>query len=279
MLLLLLCVCIGTGWGFSPVNIAILDDGIESRVADQLGVVALYDWVGVPLNGPPRDEKGMISPARHATTVASVITWHMYTRECDNTCAGVLLYSHRVFTGSQMSFSVWLLNALKRAARDEVEILNLSFGVYEYDEVVVSALSRLAFLGRLVVAVVALGSNDGLRQSTLACLPGVITVGSGAPRPVRAKDGGDCSVVWVPTDAVSSTLPGTSTAEKRRGVSFAVAAVSGALAGYFATLPEYERSGYFSELADYERATWMHNNWVSNLNSPLWVHVNRTLYK
>ena len=78
------------------------------------------------------DEPGLGDGVGHGTFVAGVIASF---KDCLGFAPDAELYTYRVFTNDQVSFTSWFLDAFNYAMYREMDVLNLSIGGPDYMDI------------------------------------------------------------------------------------------------------------------------------------------------
>ena len=211
----------GVTTGFSNVTVAVIDSGVDGSHPDLN--VTQKTVSGVGLTG---DSDG------HGTHVCGIIAATM-----NNGLGGagvapyINLYSYRISDSSNRMDSSGLYNAIRQAARDGADVINMSLGGYVYDSVLQNAINYAYSYGAVLVA--AMG-NDG---TNVMCYPAacnnVIAVAATDPSNRRAffSNYGDWCDISAPGVDIFSTYPGSDYAWMS-GTSQATPVVTGAIALY-----------------------------------------------
>src|SRR5574338_331383 len=153
----------GKGYEGNGIKIAIIDTGIDYNHHDLFGfgpngkVIGGYDFVDN--DEQPMDTNG------HGTEVAGIIA-------ADGNLKGVApkakLFAYRVSATGESVSSEFIVNAIHRAIKEKVDIINISLGVNKTNEELARAVSEAVKNGIIVVAA---AGNSG---------PGIHTIGSPA---------------------------------------------------------------------------------------------------
>lgn len=130
------------------VKVAVFDTGLSAKMDAIANVAERTDWTG---EGAPDDEVG------HGTFVAGLIGGRH--THCPGLAPGTILYAMRMFTGAQVSYTSWFLDAFNYALYVGIDVLNLSIGGPDFaDAPFVDKVHELAAAGIVVVSAI---GNDG----------------------------------------------------------------------------------------------------------------------
>jgi membrane-bound transcription factor site-1 protease len=136
------------------VKIGILDSGISIKDKNYINV---FDCINFTDDYDCDDKTG------HGTFMASLVV-SSYP-ECPGIAPGAEVYSLKVFSSTQESYTSWFLDAFNYAKDNNITILSLSNGGIDFmDEPFVSKISELVALG---ITVVSAAGNDGPGFGTL----------------------------------------------------------------------------------------------------------------
>ena len=148
------------------IKVAVFDTGVRSNHPHFRNVEERLNWT---------DEPSLGDGVGHGSFVAGVIASH---KACLGFAPDASLYTFRVFTNAQISFTSWFLDAFNYAIQSNMDVLNLSIGGPDFlDQPFVDKINELS--ANNVVIVSAIG-NDGPSWGTLnspADQPDVIGVG------------------------------------------------------------------------------------------------------
>jgi membrane-bound transcription factor site-1 protease len=148
------------------IKVAVFDTGLRDGHPHFRNVEERLNWTDEPSLG---DELG------HGSFVAGIIASQM---ECLGFAPDARLFTHRVFTNQQVSFTSWFLDAFNYVIQSGVDVLNLSIGGPDFlDRPFVEKVRELSANGVIVVSAI---GNDGPDWGTLnspADQPDVIGVG------------------------------------------------------------------------------------------------------
>ena len=148
------------------IKVAVFDTGVYQDHPHFRNVEERLNWT---------DEPSLDDGVGHGTFVAGVIASH---KDCLGFAPDALLYTFRVFTNDQVSFTSWFLDAFNYAIHAGMDVLNLSIGGPDFlDYPFVDKIRELS--ANRVIVVSAIG-NDGPHWGTLnspADMPEVIGVG------------------------------------------------------------------------------------------------------
>jgi subtilisin family serine protease len=204
------------GWAGRGVRVAVIDSGVEARHPH---VESIAGGVGIGEDGSFSSD--FVDRLGHGTAVAAAI------RE---KAPGASLYAVRVFGASLTASITTLLAAIDWAVTSRMHIVNLSLGTSEvqHEPALRAAVDRATAAGVLIVAA---RDDEGIRCFP-GSLPGVISVRADAncPRDDFRVDREYNAVVFraSPFARPISPIP---QAGSRDGISFAVANMTGFLAG------------------------------------------------
>ena len=136
------------GFTGKGVKIGILDSGFSSKDQDSINVVECINFT----NDTDCDDK-----TGHGTFMASLIS--STHAECPGIAPDAQVYSLKVFSSYQESYTSWFLNAFNYAIENNITILSLSTGGIDFmDEVFVNKITELTNLG---IVIVSAAGNDG----------------------------------------------------------------------------------------------------------------------
>lgn len=148
------------------IKVAVFDTGVRDGHPHFRNVEERLNWTDEPSLG---DELG------HGSFVAGIIASQM---ECLGFAPDARLFTYRVFTNQQVSFTSWFLDAFNYAIQSGIHVLNLSIGGPDFlDRPFVEKVRELSANGVIVVSAI---GNDGPDWGTLnspADQPDVIGVG------------------------------------------------------------------------------------------------------
>lgn len=142
------------GYTGAGVKVAVFDTGLGKGFEAVANVAERTDWTG---EDAPDDRYG------HGTIIAGLIGGQH--PHCPGIAPAATIYSMRLFTKNQVSYTSWFLDAFNYALHIGVDIINLSIGGPDFaDEPFVDKVNQLTAAG--VIFVSAIG-NDGPRWGTL----------------------------------------------------------------------------------------------------------------
>ena len=200
-----------------PVRVAVIDSGVNPAHPHVGGVAG---GTAIALDGSTTDD--FIDRLGHGTAVAAAI--------CER-APGTELFAVKVFDRHLSASLDALVGGIDWAAAHDVDLINLSLGTTNPDHATAlqSAVARAAEVGALVVAA---GTHDGVAYLP-GSLDGVVRVELDWACPRLAVDvvsgvgGGDtvCRASGYPRP-----VPGVPPERNLKGISFAVANVTGVLA-------------------------------------------------
>jgi membrane-bound transcription factor site-1 protease len=154
------------GYTGDGIKVAVFDTGVKQNHPHFKKVKERSNWT---------DEPGYGDGVGHGTFVAGVIASF---KDCLGFAPNAELYTYRVFTNDQVSFTSWFLDAFNYAIYKEMDVLNLSIGGPDYLDIPFYEKIREAIAHRIVV-ISAIG-NDGPLWGTMnspADQPSVLGVG------------------------------------------------------------------------------------------------------
>ena len=237
------------GYTGSGVKVAVFDTGLVKQFSGLANVLEQTDWTG---EGVQKDVVG------HGTFVAGLLAGRH--PHCPGIAPGVELYAMRLFTGKQVSYTSWFLDAFNYALHIGVDVLNLSIGGPDFaDEPFVDKVNELTAAGIIIVSAI---GNDGPRWGTLNN-PGdmldVVGVGGVEPdgsiasfssrgatahnfRDTRRKTGRvKPDIVTYARNLVAPSNKDVATCRTLSGTSVASPIVSGAIALVISAIPRERR--------------------------------------
>jgi len=203
----------GTGRG---VRIAIIDSGVHAGHPHVQGVAG-----GIGIGPDGTEYPDYIDRLGHGTAVAAAIKEKAPHAD---------VFAVKVFDRALVTETAVLVQAIDWAARSGIHLVNLSLGTArpEHEQILSEAIQRAAQAG---VVVVAAGHDDGIRWLP-GSLPGVVSVEVDWSCPsdrYRVRTGANGDVVFL-ASGVPREIPGVPPALNLKGVSFAVANMTGFVA-------------------------------------------------
>lgn len=130
------------------VKVAVFDTGLSSTGGLFAHQVKMTDWTS---DRSPYDRVG------HGTFVAGLIAG--MNPDCPGVAPDAEIITFRVFTGTQISYTSWFLDAFNYALYIGVDILNLSIGGPDHaDEPFLDKVNEVTAAGVIVVSAI---GNDG----------------------------------------------------------------------------------------------------------------------
>ena len=148
------------------IKVAVFDTGVHEDHPHFRNVEERTNWT---------DEPSLGDGVGHGSFVAGVIASH---KNCLGFAPDSKIYTFRVFTNDQISFTSWFLDAFNYAIHSKMDVLNLSIGGPDYlDQPFVDKVRELS--ANRIIIISAIG-NDGPAWGTLnspADQPEVIGVG------------------------------------------------------------------------------------------------------
>lgn len=204
-----------------PVRVVLIDSGVH---AAHPHVGSVSGGVGIDSAGELHDD--FIDRLGHGTAVAAIVR--------EKAPAAEILVA-KVFDRELAATGPALVAACEWAIRQRVDVVNLSLGTAnpQHEGALASVAGRLRASGAVIIAA---GPQDGVEWLP-GRLPGVwsVTLDWALPRE-------QCRVVVSPAQEISFTasgyprpIPGVPPEKNLKGVSFAVANVTGLVAELFAT--------------------------------------------
>lgn len=159
------------------IHVAVFDTGLISNTLHFPNLALQTDWTG---------ENTTIDNVGHGTFVAGLIAGHH--PGCPGIAPDVTLHIFRVFTGAQMSYTSWFLDAFNYALHIGIDVLNLSIGGPDFaDRPFVDKVNELTASGIIVTSAI---GNDGPLWGTLnnpADMMDVVGVGGVEPDATIAR--------------------------------------------------------------------------------------------
>lgn len=200
----------GTGRG---VRIAVIDSGVHAGHPHVRGVAG-----GVGIGPDGTEYPDYIDRLGHGTAVAAAIK--AKAPDAD-------VFAVKVFDRALVTETAVLVQAIDWAARSGIHLVNLSLGTArpEHEQILSEAIQRAAQAG---VVVVAAGQDDGIRWLP-GSLPGVVSAQVDWSCPsdrYRVATGTNGDVVFL-ASGFPREIPGVPPALNLKGVSFAVANMTG----------------------------------------------------
>jgi subtilisin family serine protease len=199
-----------------PVRIAVIDSGVHASHPHVTGVAG---GIGIDELGNPHDD--YVDRLGHGTAVAAVI--------CEKAPAAEL-YAIKVFDGELAATGRALVAACDHAVAYGADLVNLSLGTIntDHEPALADAVSRLRASGAVLIAA---GEQDGARWLP-GSLPGVwaVRLDWTMPRERCRLDRLSASGALFTASAYPRPIPGVPPARNLKGVSFAVANVTGIVA-------------------------------------------------
>ena len=154
------------GFTGAGIKVAVFDTGVIEGHPHFRNVEERLNWTDEPSLG---DELG------HGSFVAGIIASQ---KDCLGFAPDARIFTFRVFTNQQVSFTSWFLDAFNYAIQSGIDVLNLSIGGPDFlDHPFVDKVRELSANGVVVVSAI---GNDGPNWGTLnspADQPDVIGVG------------------------------------------------------------------------------------------------------
>lgn len=199
-----------------PVLVAVVDSGINR---DHPHVARVAGGVGIGADGSLHGDD--VDRLGHGTAVAAAI--HEKAPEAD-------LLAVKVFDRTLSTPVAALARAIEWSAEQGARLINLSLGTADpaHAGVLLDAVARAASAGALVVAA---REQDGVRWLP-GCLPGVVAVELDWewPRDQFRVDSAPDGTVVFRASGFPRPIPGVPPGRNLKGISFAVANVSGFVA-------------------------------------------------
>lgn len=199
-----------------PVRIAIVDSGVHASHPHVKGVAG-----GVSITPDGREEADYLDRLGHGTAVTAVIREKIPDAE---------VYAVKVFHDSLATRIESLIHALDWSARNRMDMINLSLGTDnpQHESVLRAAVDRLVGQG---IHLVAAYQDAGVRWLP-GILPGVVPVvlDWDCPRDeYRTSTLADGGILYH-ASGFPRPIPGVAPERNLKGISFAVANVTGLLA-------------------------------------------------
>lgn len=142
------------GYTGKGVRVAVFDTGVVEDERYFGNVVERTDWTG---------ERTLEDKVGHGTFVAGLIGGNHPA--CPGIAPGVELFTFRVFTGAQISYTSWFLDAFNYAMHVGIDVLNLSIGGPDFaDDPFTEKVNELTASGIIVVSAI---GNDGPHWGSL----------------------------------------------------------------------------------------------------------------
>ena len=194
------------------MRVAIIDSGVHAAHPHVGNVIG---GVGIDADGSEHDD--YVDRLGHGTAVTAVIHEKAPTAE---------IFIIKVFDRELAATGTALVAALRRALREKADIVNLSLGTLnqEHAPALAAAVKELRDSGAVIVAA---GEQDGARWLP-GTLPGVyaVTLDWSLDRHQIMRDGPEA----FRASGFPRPIPGVAPENNLKGLSFAVANVSGILA-------------------------------------------------
>ncbi len=206
------------------IHIAVIDSGVNAAHPHVGGVSG-----GVGIDPRGREHDDYVDRLGHGTAVTAAIRERAPAAE---------LFAVKVFDRSLSAPIEALVAAIDWAATHQMRLINLSLGTTkaEHEEPLSAAVNRASTSGTLIVSA---GNHDGVHWLP-GCLPSVIPVQLdwACPRDqFRAETTADGRTVFF-ASGFPRSIPGVPPAENLKGLSFAVANMTGLLATVIETKPD-----------------------------------------
>ena len=171
------------GYFGTGINVAVLDSGIDSWSLDESGVDGGVDFVheceGSSL--PYDDLNG------HGTSVASIIGAPINDYGFIGVAPKCNLYAVKVLDKDLKSPISRIIEGLDWCENNNIDVINLSFGTFDYSYALEKKIQELISKNIVVVAAAGNTYNQNKGMSYPAKYPGVISVGSVDDKYSRAK--------------------------------------------------------------------------------------------
>jgi subtilisin family serine protease len=200
----------------TPVRIAVVDSGVHARHPHVNGVAG-----GVSLTPDGREEAGYIDRLGHGTAVTAVIREKAPDAE---------IYAVKVFHDSLATRIESLVHALDWSARNGMYLINLSLGTDNplHEAVLSAAVERLAGQG---IKLIAAFEDSGVRWLP-GCISGVVpvVVDWDCPRDSYRTSLLPDGRTLYHASGFPRPIPGVAPERNLKGISFAVANVTGLIA-------------------------------------------------
>jgi subtilisin family serine protease len=203
----------------TPVRIAVVDSGVHARHPHVNGVAG-----GVSITPDGREEAGFVDRLGHGTAVTAVIREKAPDAE---------IYAVQVFHDSLATRIESLIHALDWSARNGIQIVNLSLGTDnpQHEALLRATVDRLVGQG---IKLIAANEDAGVRWLP-GSLAGVVPVAVDwdCPRDeYRTSTLPDGRTLYH-ASGFPRPIPGVAPERNLKGISFAVANVTGLIAMHF----------------------------------------------
>ena len=233
------------GFKGQNVRVGIFDTGVNQNHPHFKHIEERTDWTS---------DNVLEDTVGHGTFCAGVVLGS--GSDCPGFAPEASLLTFRVFSGSQVSFTSWFLDAMNHAIRRRVHVINISIGGPDWrDMPFVTKVREMSASGIIVVSAI---GNDGPNRGTLnnpADQPDVIGVGGHDDQKGISRFSSRGFTLWeqsvggsgrVKPDLVTyaNDIMGSSTqggCRSMSGTSVAAPVVTGAVALLLSTVPEDRR--------------------------------------
>jgi membrane-bound transcription factor site-1 protease len=233
------------GFKGQNVRVGIFDTGVGNAHPHFLHIEERTDWT---------TDNNLEDTVGHGTFTASIV---MGTgNDCPGFAPEASLITFRVFSGSQVSFTSWFLDAMNHAIRRRVDVINISIGGPDWRDIpFVSKVREMSANGIIVVSAI---GNDGPYRGTLnnpADQLDVIGVGGHDDQKGISRFSSRGFTLWEQSDGGSgrvkpdivtyaNDLMGSTTSGGCRsmsGTSVAAPVATGVVALLLSTVPQHDR--------------------------------------
>jgi hypothetical protein len=210
------------------VRIAVIDSGV---FATHPHVGGIAGGVGIALDGS--EHADFVDRLGHGTAVTAAIKEKAPDAE---------IYAVKVFDRALSTSVATLVHAIEWAARWDIKLVNLSLGTQraEHETALAAAVVHAAMLGVIIVAADSDPTPEGVRVRWLpGSLPGVVSVISDwdCPRETfRLDEPGDGRMIFR-ASPYPRPVPGVPPERNLKGISFAVANMTGFVARVLESAP------------------------------------------
>jgi subtilisin family serine protease len=262
------------GFKGQNVRVGIFDTGVNQNHPHFPHIEERTDWT---------TDNVLEDTVGHGTFCAGVVLGS--GSDCPGFAPEASLLTFRVFSGSQVSFTSWFLDAMNHAIRRRVHVINISIGGPDWrDMPFVTKVREMSASGIIVVSAI---GNDGPNRGTLnnpADQPDVIGVGGHDDNKGISRFSSRGFTLWeqsaggsgrVKPDLVTyaNDIMGSSTqggCRSMSGTSVAAPVVTGAVALLLSTVPEQRRrvSCYTSHVICHTSHVTRHTSHVTRHPSP-----------
>ncbi|MCU0821328.1 MAG: S8 family serine peptidase, partial [Spirochaetes bacterium] len=219
------------------INVGILDTGIDFEHPDLAGNVKggvnlIYERIAEEKTdgGTFTDEEVDTTEMDyngHGTKVAGIIGALNNDKGIDGICENVNMYGIKAFNSEGYAYLSDIIEGMQWAVDNNIQVLNLSFGTYEYSSILEDAINDARNSGILIIASAGNDYADDVMYP--AKFPDVFAVGSRNENGIVSAFsnwGGDIDI-YAPGEDLMSTDIGNEGYSKMSGTSAACAFVTG----------------------------------------------------